>query len=304
MARSNRRRIRPNRSPNALRFHLGRAPWVKPNGIQVATRPQRRDRSFVAEFPWRALAPTSLHPELIVEREPLRVELIVADALGDEVDKTPVVRRDDWRFSQDLALDLLPEQGGSGRIGRLDGRRVVHPGVDRTVAELGRVACLQRVSRHEGGATELLAQEALGRRVVRHPPDVASLCADPRVEDLVEVGAEIRDRLDSLDPGPKAERVEDRSHEKPLDGGRLLYPDPDPRAAAPLAAHERPRLLKARQARGGVETRPSVAREVRREDLARRREGTAEELREIRPVQRVVDRLAYPHVVEGRDAGV
>src|SRR5262249_35126026 len=78
----------------------------------------------------------SAHPELVDQRLPLRVVLVVADPLGEEVDRLAVVGRHVRGLGEQLPLERAIERMGRRRILRLDARRMPQLAVERAVAEL------------------------------------------------------------------------------------------------------------------------------------------------------------------------
>src|SRR6266581_1880313 len=104
--------------------------------------------------------PLLFDPELIQQRPPLRVVLVVPDPLRDEVDDLPVVGRHHRRLREDLALVLLPERAGGWRILRLRRRGAGHLSVDRAIAEPAWVGVRRSRARYESCAGEQVVDEA------------------------------------------------------------------------------------------------------------------------------------------------
>src|SRR5438132_11222152 len=113
-------------------------------------------------------AGVSAHPELVEERAPPGVVLVVDDAFGDELDGLVVVEGHPPCLVHDVAVDLTPEVGCPLGIVDLSGRSPHDLAIDRGVAEAGGVAVLGRV-RAEAGANELVLEDVESRWVVVAP---------------------------------------------------------------------------------------------------------------------------------------
>src|SRR4029453_1001785 len=123
------------------------------------------------------------HPELIEQHKPLRVELIVPDALRDESDPLRVVRRNPEGLVDDGAIDPGPERPRRSRIVRLQRKRTFDLRVDAPVAELGEVQ-LTRVAGLERAAGEQKAEERRSCRIIRRPGGEAERQGFTRFADL------------------------------------------------------------------------------------------------------------------------
>src|SRR5262249_42570806 len=133
------------------------------------------------------------HPELVDEHELLRVVLVVADALGEEVHVLRKHERHPRCRVGDLAVDPGPACARPDRVAQLLCLRPAHLAVDARVAELAWVQVVG-VAGQEGSTAEGLSQERRRVRVADRPTGEPDLRPVSRVTDGTPVAVSY-DRL-------------------------------------------------------------------------------------------------------------
>src|SRR5262249_34975848 len=119
-----------------------------------------------------------LHPELVEERAPLRVVLVVADAARDEVRLAEVPFDNPWSLVDDVAVDLAPEFGRRLRVGGLQQAGAGDLGVDAPVTEIPEFRFRGRGGM-EGRVGEKNDKKVVSRKVVGKPVVPAGLGLRP-----------------------------------------------------------------------------------------------------------------------------
>src|ERR1700733_11025809 len=122
-------------------------------------------------------------PELVEQDAELGVVLVVADAVGDEVDLARVSEIHGRRLIGELSVRFGPQLGGGWRFGGFGGEGAANGCVELRIAELAEVVVARRVRNEASAAPELLAEELRRARVVRGPVEEVHLRAGSRVRE-------------------------------------------------------------------------------------------------------------------------